>query len=195
MKTKSTHVGHCQCCGSKQKLPKGLLSLHGYTRKFHFFSGTCRGSNELPFEQSCDLIKTFIAYAQEKLESQLAFQAKLREKATEAKGWIHEYVSWQHSPLHKGGYVWREVEIKQVPWLSSDGETYYKYTCLGKDNKEHKIELYEMEISDILEAATKMNKAYAVYKQKDIEDIRKYIVWQENRVKTWQKADLMPIGV
>ena len=24
-------VGHCQCCGNQQKLPRGHLSLHGYT--------------------------------------------------------------------------------------------------------------------------------------------------------------------
>lgn len=41
---KATHSGECQCCGRKQKLPKGRLSNHGYTVEWGFFSGTCFGA-------------------------------------------------------------------------------------------------------------------------------------------------------
>lgn len=48
---KATHFGTCQICGNRQKAPDGLLSLHGYTVEHGWFSGTCHGARELPFEQ------------------------------------------------------------------------------------------------------------------------------------------------
>jgi len=55
MKNKATHYGTCQLCGSSQKLPSGVLALHGYQIHWHQFEGTCSGSGQLPFEQSKDV--------------------------------------------------------------------------------------------------------------------------------------------
>lgn len=53
-------MGHCQCCNSFQKLPRGHLSLHGYTVAQGYFQGVCAGAGQLPYELSCDFIKTHI---------------------------------------------------------------------------------------------------------------------------------------
>ena len=54
MKTKATHYGTCQLCGSLQKLPSGVLAIHGYQVAWNQFHGTCHGTGQLPFEQSKD---------------------------------------------------------------------------------------------------------------------------------------------
>jgi len=55
-KRAATHDGHCQVCGSRQRLPQGKLAKHGYTHAVGFFSGTCYGSEALPFEQDKSLV-------------------------------------------------------------------------------------------------------------------------------------------
>jgi len=57
----ATHYGSCQLCGSLQKAPGGYLAKHGYDVKYGFFNGVCRGSNELPYEVSCDLLVSVLA--------------------------------------------------------------------------------------------------------------------------------------
>ena len=64
-KNTATHIGECQVCGRIQKLPKGQLSKHGYTKQWGFFNGTCWGAEHLPFEQSIDLIEGAIKQANE----------------------------------------------------------------------------------------------------------------------------------
>lgn len=68
---RATHQGTCQCCLRLQALPLGKLSKHGYCVAFRgqggFFSGTCRGSGELPFELSCEAMKGFVAEVTQEL--------------------------------------------------------------------------------------------------------------------------------
>jgi len=56
----ATHRGTCQICGSLHKVSKdnGKLAQHGYTKQFGWFSDSCWGSNNLPFEKSnADIFK------------------------------------------------------------------------------------------------------------------------------------------
>src|SRR6185369_7276388 len=57
---KATHSGSCQICGRVQKLPGDVLSKHGYTTRWGFFSGTCPGSGYRPFEVAFDRIQLSI---------------------------------------------------------------------------------------------------------------------------------------
>lgn len=57
----ATHYGICQLCGSLQKAPGGRLAKHGYDVQYGFFNGICRGSHELPYEESCDLLVAVLA--------------------------------------------------------------------------------------------------------------------------------------
>jgi len=77
----ATHYGECQLCGHTQKLPGGgFLSLHGYTKQWGFFAGTCPGSRHLPYEQSTDLIEGAIRNNNEFIQS-----LRDSEKATRAE--------------------------------------------------------------------------------------------------------------
>lgn len=58
---KATNYGTCQICNSLQKAPGGRLAKHGYDVAYGFFNGVCRGSLELPYEVSCDLLVTILA--------------------------------------------------------------------------------------------------------------------------------------
>lgn len=57
-----THKGHCQLCDRLQAVNNktGLLAKHGYTKRWHFFSGTCHGSDHLPYEKSDQAIPPVI---------------------------------------------------------------------------------------------------------------------------------------
>lgn len=52
MTTASTHTGICQACGRRQAVhvKTGMIAKHGYTTEYHFFNGTCGGSDHLPLE-------------------------------------------------------------------------------------------------------------------------------------------------
>ena len=72
---KSIYRGECQACGARQKLPQGKLAEHGYTASWGFFSGTC---HKLPYEESCEYIKTCILRASGQKETLEAEKAKYR---------------------------------------------------------------------------------------------------------------------
>lgn len=73
----ATHQGTCQCCGSTQKLPKGVLSQHGYTRKWGFFEGVCQGHGYKPYEEDSSLIPNLIASAEDRLKKEKEFYARV----------------------------------------------------------------------------------------------------------------------
>jgi len=58
---KATHYGICQICNSLQKAPGGFLAKHGYDVQYGFFNGICRGSHELPYEVSNELLVAILA--------------------------------------------------------------------------------------------------------------------------------------
>jgi hypothetical protein len=67
MKTKATHYGTCQLCGSLQKLPDGVLANHGYQVDWHQFHGICHGAGHPPFEQSKDFAEAQLKRSEEYL--------------------------------------------------------------------------------------------------------------------------------
>lgn len=197
---KSTHSGHCQACGRLQKMPSGKMSLHGYTVSHGYFHGQCAGSKELPFELSCDLVKTFIASAQAHLDGVLAFQTELRTPATTPRAWVHNY---EARPLKTGcnHYNWRVVDILEETHTSSNDYTYktFSYKAPGvytsawsKDtvaDTVHKIGYGE---KNALEVATVANARYADWLDHEVTSLRRYIKWQTERVNTWKVAPLFP---
>lgn len=46
----ATHRGNCQVCGHQQHVMGETLAKHGYTVKFGYFKGTCRGSHKKPLQ-------------------------------------------------------------------------------------------------------------------------------------------------
>lgn len=186
-KQKATHYGHCQVCGAKQKLPAGRLAKHGYqVARWGFFMGTCSGSDHRPFEQDISLIEGAIAYAQARSEELVAFAANTR--ALTEKVWVHEYVpaTWQ---TRHSTYVWRQLELSEVTFefrgavwkgKSEKNASYPLYMEYGEDTNAHKV--------------AKLNELRAKAYDKDVEELARYIDWQQKRILDWKPSELEPIA-
>jgi hypothetical protein len=75
---KTRHIGNCQICERDQKLHKGRMVHHGYRRPgYGSIEGDCPGVDELPYEVSCDLIKTYKVNMEARLAGLVRFAAKL----------------------------------------------------------------------------------------------------------------------
>lgn len=206
--------GHCQACGHLQKLPKGKLSLHGYTTRFGFFSGICGGAKELPFEKSCDLVKLYIEKAKTQLASVEAFQAELRTPVTEPKAYFRASTSVKGDRYGKNRTrSWKvcDITVEFVPFrdAKTPEDGYNKFYRNGdviterKWNEETKtvdtlVEQEKTEVSaefraTLLDVANKANGVYADWLEHEAENLRRYIVWQTERVNSWKEADLLPV--
>jgi hypothetical protein len=56
-KTKATHIGTCQYCGARHKLPDGQIARHGYKVEIGMSYGACHGSYRLPYETDKSVIE------------------------------------------------------------------------------------------------------------------------------------------
>jgi len=181
---KATHFGNCQCCGAFQKLPAGLLSIHGYTVEDGWFSGVCRGTSHLPFQQSHALIDQFIASAEAKIVELNAQIAKLLAPATEPVGWEHTRTT------HRSGKVtdaWKQVNIIEhngtIGWMTEDRNGRERF------NPAYCHSMY----GTALEVATKMNSYRAEAFRRIVTKTETYIEWQQTRVANWTEQPLVPI--
>jgi len=184
--TKATHTGTCQCCGATQKLPDGLLSLHGYTTKYGFFQGTCSGARSLPFEKSKDLIEEFIKAAQESIAENTAIAEELESRST-GKAWHQKYRSHRECEYgQKSGYYWIEEPIMEH--TREDGFKSLRFES-EMDNKRAPA-IYEKTIE---EATLACNKRYAQKYRKMIAQAEQYIIWQKDRIANWKPQELTPV--
>lgn len=90
MSTTTRHIGNCQICEADQKLHDGRLVHHGYKRPGDgYIVGDCPGVHAVPYEVSCELIKTYKEGVEYHLANKEAFLAKLKAgevtKLTELK--------------------------------------------------------------------------------------------------------------
>lgn len=195
MAKSATHAGHCQACGRLQKLPGGQLSLHGYNVRFGFFSGTCVGSRELPYEKSCDLIRGFVRRAQDDLKRVEGQQRHLRRWATEPKAMLRVWVRPSGGFFRQGGnYEWQQHEIK-IHTLPGGSVRFYRgdeYRGYGMDANE--VAPAKFGETDVLAVATHHNRIYADWLEHEADSLRRYIAWQERRIAEWQPREVLPIG-
>lgn len=214
MKNKATHNGHCQACGRLQKLPKGLLSLHGYNVAHGFFSGTCVGARELPFEQSCELVKGFIASAKTQLEHVKAEQAELRQQPTaDTKMWAR--IRYEGPRGYGATNVWEQVTLEATfrPYGYADDPNAgsMKYRYLDATGREHGsdqrgggfygINMWDLKRSDEtpdveacrLATVLKHNETRANWLESEVKSLTRYIAWQTERVENWKPAPLLPV--
>jgi hypothetical protein len=173
----ATHKGTCQACGNTQKLPNGRLSNHGYTKEFGFFNGTCMGAKQLPFEQSCDLIKDFIESAKnriEELNSQIETLKNSKSTSVEIRTFIDR----------KLGYMW-------IPATVDFENKVVKFVCNNKEKIKLICEIaWSQDISSEDKAIAAINNVKIGSIVSQIKKIEQYIGWQENRVKNWQAKSL-----
>lgn len=182
MSRRATHQGHCQVCTRLCKLPGGFIAKHGYNVTYGFFNGTCWGSDELPYEQSCDLVKESVERAKEEVESLLveqqnienltgdyANQVKIKERL---KGWIAQTV-WTKCTIEQRNGYW-------VP-LNSKGESVRTYSPV-------------FDVLSFEEALRKFNENYLYYlTHTAITQYNGYIKIQEERVAQWSEQPLLPL--
>ena len=195
---KATHIGSCQACGCSQKLPNGKLSLHGYTTAWGFFSGICAGSKHLPFEVSCDLIKStierataLVADTHAEIESLLSTEGN--------KVWMNVYkpATWERGS--KGEYIWKQVELTMETKTSREGD--YSWSVFSYVNAEGRVEMvnaYKLDgshlsASTMAEAVAYFNDRRIAKLQKDIVQMNEYIKWQQERVNNWTPGTLKAV--
>lgn len=173
---KATHKGSCQACGSGQRLPNGKLSNHGYSVKWNMFSGICQGSKELPFEQSTDLIETFISRAEASI-------CGLKSEITELENYEGN-IGW-HRAYHNGDYSWAKLDISNTAFNTS--------MFRDQNNKLCYFSTYSY-YGDTLSAVVKrMNQTRIDFYLRQIREFEKYIEWQHLRIKNWKPQPLVEI--
>ncbi len=203
-KNKATHIGTCQCCGSSQKLPGGVLSKHGYTVDWGFFSGVCQGAGYLPFEQSCDLIEKFIKLAKANLAYLIEQKTKWLQPVEGPKAWVQKYRNAHYSNGKgvKGAYYWEEVVISEEVKIIGSGSDAFEYRTFSYpvEKKSYhgdgRIEtgFGENAPKTLAEVCAFQNAKYAATFDAKIASARQYIAWQQKRVAEWKPGTLTPLA-
>lgn len=166
---KATHKGTCQACGSSQRLPNGKLSNHGYNVKWDMFVGVCQGSKELPFEQSKDLIETFISRAEASIIG-------LKNEITELEN--YKGLQGWHRAYHNGEYTWAQIDVVSDLTASDMFRDQNKKLCY--------FSTYNYNGKTIGDIVKNMNKTRINFYLNKIREFEKYIEWQNQRIKDWK---------
>lgn len=183
---KATHNGHCQICGRFQKLPGGLLSKHGYTKEWGFFSGVCPGAGFLPFEQSIDLIEDAIARAKDRVAYLEHDSSTLLKDDSPKNVWLHVYKKIPGDPRGRRDYFWNHVPVENI---SEDG-----FYAIDASGERHQTATYGYGAGDArTNAAIVLNARRANYVDREADNYRRYVAWQENRIKDWAPSPLTPV--
>lgn len=181
---KATHDGECQLCGHKQKLPSNNLSLHGYTKRWGFFNGTCPGSRHLPYELSCDLLPPRLVWTKNEIANLDSMIADLRKPATTTKAWVSLYARDERTG--RGHTRWLQADIYKAPLR--DGDEYLFTWFDSEQGKRHEfksdytVQLHKM---DPLDIATYANGKRADFLGVMRSELVKYADWCEGRIKSW----------
>jgi hypothetical protein len=190
-KQKATHRGECQICGRFQKLPNGRLSTHGYTVQWNMFQGTCPGSGELPYEQSCDLIKARLPWVKERVTEMNKYRKALLQPATEPKAYVRVWLRSVSS------YTWLELRLTEVYHKNEQsGHEWRTIMAKYKDESEEKAQnvgspYYE---EPLLDCATRLNEEYVErHYSKTIQETEAYLKWCEDRIANWEAKPLQAI--
>jgi hypothetical protein len=186
-KNKATHSGSCQCCGAQQKLPGDILSKHGYTVEYGWFSGVCKGSGHKPFEVSCELIERFILMAEEHKAHLEIEKAKWSQPATEDMCWVSVYTKVSYGVSTR---TWEYAPAFEREMVSSSDPTYHwqQYFAFPSTSKLQKISApYGSEDQTLRAACNAYNRNYVGQViQPALDKVTEYIRWQRERVANWQ---------
>lgn len=158
------HRGHCQLCGSFQKLPGNVLSIHGYTKDLGYHSGRCPGSGYKPYEVSCDRIAQKITRAGERCT---ALEGK-RDAAWANLGplvFVRNY--------NKRGKPWEPV---MLALNGTCGPLHLKYMVATDE-----------------ELVQRFNRNYANYWVGLMAQETEYIKWLESGLRNWVPGEVVAI--
>ncbi len=187
IREKADFFGSCQWCGATQKLPGGSLVKHGYTVKWGFFSGICRGSSFLPYEKSCDLVKKSIAEVTEQIkDTQKTVTAVL--KATSSQ--VIANIRTEGTADRRMGYHWTKGEVIRVK--DHLGLKYHNY--VRNQEEIYEFNFYDFDYAKTIPLGVKaINESYAEHLKSVIKEMKEYIDFQTKRVEAWVQKDLHPV--
>lgn len=170
-------------------LPGGTLSLHGYTTKWGFFSGVCRGAEHLPFEQDISLIKGAIASAKDYAKN-TRLEADRREKMTDPLNVFRRvYLS---SDIAGKCYGYHELQgrIENRPFQGESqswDQFYFVFDYRGQEVKDRIHDTGPLE---------KLVKSHNQVEASRLRELAKkadeYVAWQQGRIKGWKPSPLTP---
>lgn len=201
MSRKATHRGTCQACGRVQMLPADTLSLHGYTKQWGWFAGTCFGSRCLPLEISKDLIEVCIKRSEQAIKALQAERAGLIVIPTpETKAWKHIYVSASRGSRYewKLGTITEQTQTygdtKVTSWIWTGEQTAREVEMKIKPLTDV-IRSYDMmDVKGVVGVITQLNYKYVLsVVDAGIKNHKSYIQWQRERIKDWSPKPLMPL--
>ena len=196
---KHTHRGTCQICGSVQAVNNktGLLANHGYTTQWGFFSGTCKGSYNLPFEVSKGMIDEAVRNALENADLEDDKAAELRDR-TGIEGFWTYYVPAKYQ-------YGRKVPSKHITvpatFIYEQVTEDYKairaqYKMVGSDvvitTERGNTPLYG--INTIEEAAKYTCERKAKTHDKQAAQLREYASWMKTRIRNWSPTNLIEVA-
>lgn len=164
-------------------LPDGKLSLHGYTKSWGFFNGTCYGARELPFEKSKDLVDRAIAMAQ---QSAINYrdEADKREAMRSA-----DDVYYLVLVKGRGRRSWfYGQELKQGKLVKRENLYYFLFDHEG-EKREEQVHKAHMDIRDVIRD---LNQEQAKRIRCDAYKADNYVRWQQSRIKGWKVKPLTP---
>ena len=179
---KATHYGHCQACGSRQKLPAGVLAKHGYTTRWGFFSGVCPGSGRGPFETHTDYIADCISFAERQAATLRAEAFALSTRTTTGSAFYHLYVAATWT-VRQSSYRWIEVELR----LDGFGNVCFDYDKTETNGATTRTVGRPNVAGDYSAARVRSLDADAVRRDG-------YAAWQQKRIATWTAAPLVAIA-
>lgn len=189
---RAEYSGSCQCCGAIQKLPANLLSKHGYNVKWGFFSGVCPGAGSQPYEKGIDLIERFIANAQTQRDDLQQFKARVLAPVTELKGWRR---IWKKAEGRvSGSYHWMEVTytVDVLGWTND----YQSLSYVHPFDTKFRDACGNTLVRNADEAYAEIHK-YNAHRAQDIQNsidqLERYIAWQQQRIAEWKLADYLPL--
>jgi len=157
-KIKATHKGECQLCGKRQLLPNNRLSLHGYAVKWKMFNGQCNGSQDLPYELSCDRIKQELPRVEAKIQNGLDTIASVNS----LNGSIGFCKQWSKEART---YYWAQIDYKDIPEIEKSRQRLY---------------------GEPKELATKGNAQYVKeFLKPSLIQLGQYKSWCVDRIENW----------
>lgn len=177
---KATHQGHCQVCNAIQNIQGRNLKVakHGYkVAGYGFFNGTCPGSEHLPLEQDKSMVEWSIKWAGERIQEA---KASIKEWSAESvRCMFHRYIVSTNRYL-ASRYMWQQITFTPTSIVFEDGtkESRLRYSMYGDD----------------AEVIRTQNDSYVKYLQKDMDDLKRYIGEQRERIVSWHEEPLIPVG-
>jgi len=180
---KATHHGECQVCGRQQKLPGGVLSKHGYTKRWGFFEGTCPGAGYGPFETHKDQVEASIPRVQGQMTTLRANIARITAEPITDQAPYLEYTAY--------GKVETTVTVTQDAMKGQDGKQCWVTLTLANGHKfpGSRYGLY----GSVEEVVANMRGQRVLRIEALIAEMQRFIEWQQGRIAVWKVQPLRPV--